>query len=244
MGDGWIAMLAAPFAGSFVGVLIRRLPREQPDLWGRSACEHCGRRLSPLELLPLVSFAMLRGRCCACGERIAAAHVAVELAALAVAAIAAALGEDIWLSCALGWALLALGWLDWEQFWLPDALTLPLLLAGLAAAWLTEPWALTDRALGAMAGYAAFRALAYVYQRLRKRAGLGEGDAKLLAAGGAWLGWQALPDVVLVGALLGLAVAAVRRQQGVALDRATPLPFGTALAGGIWAIWLAQRWPS
>lgn len=243
MGDGWIAMLAAPFAGSFLGVLVRRLPRERPDLWGRSACERCGHALSPLELVPLVSYAALRGRCRACGKRIAPAHLAAELAALAVAAVVAAIGEDIWLGCALGWTLLALAWLDWERFWLPDVLTLPLLLAGLAAAWLVEPWTLTDRAVGAIAGYAAFRALAWLYRRLRRRAGLGEGDAKLLAAGGAWLGWQALPDVVMAGALLGLALAGVQRLRGRRLDGATPLPFGTALAGAIWAIWLAQRWP-
>lgn len=242
MGDGWIAMLAGPFVGSFVGVLIRRLPRERPDLWGRSICERCGHRLSPLELVPLAGYMALQGRCRACGGRIAPMHVAVELAALAVAAVAAWLGDDVWPTCALGWTLLALAWLDWDQFWLPDVLTLPLLLGGLAWMVFAEPWALTERSIGAIAGYVAFGVVGWAYQKLRHRAGLGGGDAKLLAAGGAWLGWPALPDVVLLAALLGLTLAGMWRLQHRPLSGATRLPFGAPLAAAIWALWLAQRW--
>ncbi len=242
----WIPLLAAPFAGSVAGVLIRRLPLAKPNLWGRSACESCGHTLQPWELVPLLSYAVQRGRCTACGARIAPAHIAVELAAMAVAAVAAAAGlEDVtlWQGCAFGWVLLTLAWLDWENFWLPDVLTLPLLVGGLALTWLVTPWALTDHALGAVAGYAGLQALNLLYRTLRKRDGLGEGDAKLLAAGGAWLGWQALPDVVLLGALAGIGLAGVAKLRGATLAAATKLPFGTALAAAIWAVWLAQNWP-
>jgi leader peptidase (prepilin peptidase) / N-methyltransferase len=241
----WMTLLAAPFVGSFLGVLIRRLPHEQPDLWGRSACEACGHRLGPLELLPLASFIAQRGRCRACDARIAPAHLAVEVAAIAVAGMAAATGAtgtELWAGCALGWTLLALAWIDWEQFWLPDVLTLPLLTGGLLVAWLAAPWSQTDRAIGAIAGYLAFRLLSLVYLALRRREGLGAGDAKLLAAAGAWLGWAALPSLVLVAAVFGLGLALLARLRGATLTAATALPFGPALAGATWLLWLIQAW--
>jgi leader peptidase (prepilin peptidase)/N-methyltransferase len=238
--QGWLAVLLAPCAGSFIGVLTRRLPRERANLWGRSECETCHHALGPAELVPLVSFALQRGRCRACGAPIARAHLAVELAAVAVAAMAAARGADIWEGCALGWTLLALAWIDWEQFWLPDVLTLPLLAAGVTLTWLEAPWALTDHAIGAIAGYLAFRILGRLYLALRKREGLGEGDAKLLAAGGAWLGWQALPNLVLLAALAGIALALLARLRGASLTAATRLPFGPALAAAIWTLWLSR----
>lgn len=247
MAQEWVAVLAAPFVGSLLGALIRRLPRETPALWGRSACESCGHRLTPFELIPLLSFALQRGRCRACGARIAPMHLAIELAATAVALLALAVGLDgreLWLACGLGWVLLALGWLDWEHFWLPDVLTLPLLVAGLAVGWLDAPWELADRAIGAIAGYAGLMLLNRAYRALRARDGLGEGDAKLLAAAGAWLGWPALPDVLLLGALLGLGLAGVARLRGERLAAATALPFGTALAAATWLIWLARNWPA
>jgi len=241
MASWWIALLAAPFVGSFLGVLIRRLPREHPDMWGRSACEACATPLGIGELLPVVSFAVQRGRCRACAAPIARAHLAVELAAVAVAVIAVAAGAtgwDLWEGCGLGWTLLALAWIDLEHFWLPDVLTLPLLVAGLVVAWLQAPWTLTDRAAGAIAGYLAFRIIGRLYELLRKREGLGQGDAKLLAAAGAWLGWQPLPMLVLVAALAAIGMALVARRRGAALTGATALPFGPALAAAFWGVWL------
>jgi leader peptidase (prepilin peptidase)/N-methyltransferase len=241
----WMAVLAAPFAGSFVGVLIRRLPRDRPGLWGRSACEACGHTLGVSEMVPVASFLAQRGRCRACGAPIAPSHLAVELAALAIAAIAAATGAagwELWEGCALGWTLLALAWIDLEQFWLPDVLTLPLLVAGLLVAWAREPWTLTDRAAGAIAGYLAFRVIGRLYAALRGREGLGQGDAKLLAAAGAWLGWPALPTLVLVAALVAIAMAVAGRRRGAALTGATALPFGPALAAAFWTLWLVRAW--
>jgi leader peptidase (prepilin peptidase)/N-methyltransferase len=239
----WLPLLAAPFAGSFLFALVRRLPREEAGLWGRSRCEACGHRLGPLELVPVASFLTLRGRCRACGTPIPAGHLFAELAAVLVAAAAIATGADglaLWAGCGLGWTLLALAWIDWDFFLLPDVLTLPLLVAGLGEAWLDAPWALTDRAFGAIAGYAGLRLLGAIYHRLRGREGLGQGDAKLLAVGGAWLGWPALGHVLLLAAVFGLGLAVARRLRGLALTAGTALPFGPPLAAAIFFLWLVE----
>ncbi len=236
--NGWVLpVAAAPLIGSFCGVLIARLPRGQSVVSGRSACPACGHALGPPDLVPILSFAALRGACRYCRAPIARFHLAVELACVAVAIWAATTGADgalLWCSCALGWALLTLGWIDAASLRLPDALTLPLLAAGLAeAAWL-EPEALTGRAFGAALGYTALWAVAQGYRRLRGRAGLGLGDAKLLAAGGAWVGAAALPLVVLGAALGGLAWALRRGRP----DWQARQPFGPFLAAAIWVAWL------
>ena len=163
------------------------------------------------------------------------------IAALAMVGWAASVDTDPrWIvsSTALGWMLLALGWIDWNTFRLPDLLTLPLVILGLVAAWLDSPEAFYSGAIGALAGYTALFAVSLGYRLLRGREGLGRGDAKLLAAGGAWLGWPALPWVVLLAALLGLLLALLQRMRGVRLTAQTALPFGPALALAIWIIWL------
>ena len=242
MQDWLLPILAAPFLGSFLGVLIRRLPADRPVALGRSACESCGTALGPRDLVPVASYLALRGRCRACGARIGGFHLAVELAALGLAVIAAvAVPGDpalLWLTCGLGWALLALAWIDWDHLCLPDVLTLPLVPAGLLATWWLAPWALADHAIGAALGYGAFRMLAWAYRRLRGREGLGQGDAKLLAVAGAWLGWEALPQVVLVAAVIGLALAGILALRRGGLDPAAPLPFGPCLACALWLGWL------
>lgn len=230
-------MVCAPFVGSFAGVLIARLPAGRGVVWGRSACEACGRALGARDLVPLASFLVLRGKCRLCGARIAQGHFWVEVAALGIAAWAAASGEEgalLWAACGLGWTLLTLGWIDAVCQRLPDVLTLPLILAGLAEAALLEPDALLGRALGAMFGYVGFRALALGYRRLRGREGLGQGDAKFLAAGGAWVGGALLPDVILVAAVVAL-VYALRRLR---FDTREKIPFGPFLGVGVWVVWL------
>ncbi len=240
MRDGLLPVLAGPFVGSVLGVLIRRLPRGRPVGLARSACESCGRALGPADLVPILSFLARRGRCRYCGAAIAPMHLAIELAALAVAVVVVCVagGDAVWAGCVLGWSLLALAWIDAETLLLPDALTLPLIVAGLLAAWWLEPWTLTDRAAGAIAGYAAFRLIEIGYRRWRGRDGLGQGDAKLLAAAGAWLGWQALPWTVVLAAVLGLLVAGAWALAGRPVGRETALPFGPPLALAVWVMWL------
>ncbi len=238
--NGWVSrglvwpVLAAPFVGSFCGVLIARLPAGRDVVWGRSCCASCGHELSVADLVPVASYLALRGRCRFCAAPIGRFHLWVELAAVGVAAWAATSGAEgglLWASCGLGWALLTLGWIDAVSMRLPDVLTLPLLLSGLAeAAWL-EPDALTQRAFGAAVGYTVFWGLALVYRRWRAREGLGLGDAKLLAAGGAWVGVALLGQVILVAAICGLAFA-WRRGTGARI------PFGPFLSLAIWLVWL------
>jgi leader peptidase (prepilin peptidase)/N-methyltransferase len=232
-----LALLAAPFIGSFLGVLVVRLPASRTVVWGRSACEACHRRLAARDMIPIVSFLALRGRCRSCGTPIGRLHLWIELAALAVAASAAIRAPGpgaLWADCVLGWGLLALAWIDARTQLLPDALTLPLLLAGLAATYWLDPAALGNHALAALLGYGAFALIALVYRLLRGRDGLGGGDAKLLAVAGAWLGVAPLPWVVLVAALLGLAGAAVLAARGQVMRATTALPFGPFLALAIW----------
>jgi leader peptidase (prepilin peptidase)/N-methyltransferase len=235
---GWIwPVLAAPFVGSFCGVLIARLPEGRDAAWGRSACDACGHALGPADLVPLASYAALLGRCRFCAAPIGRFHLWVELAALAVALAALAAGErgaQLWAGCALGWTLLTLGWIDARCLRLPDVLTLPLILAGLGEALWLEPDALSDRGFGAALGYTGLWALAWAYRRFRGREGLGLGDAKLLAAGGAWVGAYLLPDVLLAAA--GAAILWAMRLGTV--DAEARIPFGPFLALAVWGVWL------
>lgn len=240
MAQWWMPVLAAPFVGSTLGVVVRRLPAGRPVAWARSACEACGHALGAAELVPIVSYLALGGRCRNCGTSIAVMHQAIELAAVAVAVWAACVdsGNALWAGCLLGWALLALAWIDGATFWLPDVMTLPLVLAGLAATWWLQPWALTEHALAAAVGYALFRVVAWAYRRLRGREGLGEGDAKLFAAAGAWLGLAGLPPVLIGAATVGLLWAGLSTLRGRRMAAATAMPFGPCLAAAIWLTWL------
>lgn len=238
---GWVWMLlAAPFAGSFLGLLAIRLPAGRPVAIARSACDHCGTVLGARELVPLLSYAIQRGRCRHCLGTVDAVHPLMEVGCLIIAGWAACLisGPALYASCLLGWVLLALAVADWRSFLLPDPLTLPLLLLGLGVTeWLT-PWDLADHAIAAILGYAIFRGLALAYRRLRGRDGLGQGDAKLLAVAGAWVGLMALPYVILIGALFGIGLAAARKLLGETVTAATAVPFGPGLALGLWLVWL------
>jgi leader peptidase (prepilin peptidase)/N-methyltransferase len=235
----FLPVLAAPFVGSLLGVLIARLPAGLPVAMARSRCETCHRTLGPLDLVPLLSYMALRGHCRTCRAPIGGQHLAVELAALGVALWALTIDADpvrLWIDCGLGWMLLALAWIDWRHLRLPDVLTLPLLLLGLAVTWLEAPEDATDHAIGALVGYLGFRTLAWAYRSVRGRDGLGLGDAKLLAAAGAWLGWMQLPYVILVAAICGIAVALTAAVRCGRLNGAAMIPFGPCLAFSIWVI--------
>jgi leader peptidase (prepilin peptidase)/N-methyltransferase len=238
--EGWFLLAAAPVIGSFLGVVVRRLPDGGAIVWSRSRCEACGVLLAPRDLVPLVSWLAARGRCRRCGQPIGWFYPGVEMAALLIAVIA--LGVDgtprAWLDCLFGWWLLALGWIDLRRWVLPDALTLPLIAAGLVAAMLFDREGLLDRALGAAFGYAVLRGVAAAYRAVRGQEGLGGGDAKLLGAGGAWVGVSAVPQVILAAALLALVAAGALRLAGVRLHAQSAMPFGPFLALAIWAVWL------
>ena len=245
--------------GSFLNVVIHRLPKMMERGWvaqcaelagrepepqprynlvvPRSACPGCGRVLTPLENIPIVSWLALRGRCKGCGTRISARYPIVELAA-GVAALAA-----IWTfgptwtglaACAFLWTLIALAFIDADTQLLPDDLTLPLLWAGLIAnLWdLFAP--LRDAVIGAAAGYLSLWTVYWLFKLIRGKEGMGHGDFKLLGALGAWLGWQVLPVIVLlssvVGALIGITLIVFKGR-----DTQLPLAFGPylAIAGGV-----------
>ena len=194
--------------------------------------------------MPLLSWLLLRGRCRRCGAPIDLRHPLIELAAMGLAVaifwllpLPAALAGT-----GLGLALLLLAVLDIDHLWLPDRITLPLIAAGLlvAAAGIGPHW--SDRVVGAAIGWGVLRAVAGLYRRLRGRTGLGGGDAKLMGAIGAWVGWHALPLVLLAASLGGLAYVALRALAGRRLAASTRIPFGPFLCvAGIvaWAVVVA-----
>lgn len=242
---GWAlggALLGA-IIGSFLATVILRLPEGRSPLGGRSACDGCGRVLGPLELVPLVSMVWQRGRCRTCGARIDPIHAWTELACAGIGGIAfwllppiEALGWSV-----LCWCLLTLAILDWRHFWLPDLLTLPLACLGLTLAQWVNDVTFADRLLGAAAGYLSLVAISLGYRLLRGRQGLGLGDAKLLGALGAWLGWHSLPFLLLIASLLGLSLVAIGFVRGRRIDATTRLPLGTFLCLAAIPAWLAGR---
>jgi leader peptidase (prepilin peptidase)/N-methyltransferase len=238
---GWMPLVAAPFVGSFLGVIVQRLPAGLPIVWTRSRCDWCGAPLSPRDLVPIVTWLAAKGRCRYCRRPLGWFYPGIEVAAFVVALSAVLFegGAGAWLDCLLGWWLLALAWIDLRSWLLPDALTLPLVVAGLLAAVAFDPDQLFERSLGAAAGYLSLVLVAALYRRWRRREGLGGGDAKLLAAAGAWVGAAALPQVILLAALSALAAAGCLRLAGVRLDAQSALPFGPFLAFATWVLWLA-----
>lgn len=191
--------------------------------------------------MPLISYAILGGQCRTCHAPIRRFHVYVELAAMLIAiwvVLAETDSERIWIDCVLGWSLLTLAWIDWDHLLLPDILTLPLVVLGLIVTALLEPAAIADHAAAAVLGYVLVRALSFGYSRLRGRVGIGQGDAKLLAAGGAWVGLQALPWALLLGALFGIAVLLPREWRARTLRLSSSVPFGPGFCAAVWLVWL------
>lgn len=231
--------VAGAVVGSFVGLVSLRLPAGGPIAFGRSHCSGCSRTLGPADLVPLLSYLVLRGRCRTCGAAIERRYPLIEATSALIGAISvlAFPNEQAIAAALLGWWLLLLGLLDAEHYWLPDRLTYPLIVAGLVSAWWFETPPLSDGFIGAAAGFLVFAGLAAGYEKLRGRTGLGGGDAKLFAAAGAWLGWQALP-LVLLGAASGALVAALILHRKSSDFMAQRLPFGAFLAPAIWLLYL------
>jgi leader peptidase (prepilin peptidase) / N-methyltransferase len=238
----WIAGGGALGAilGSFMANIVVRWPRGESVVRGRSRCDSCGNTLGAIELMPLLGGALSGWRCRKCGAAIDRRHAVVETTCALAGAVALAVAPG-WFGVAgliFACALVALAALDLEHFWLPDALTLPLAAAGAGAAAAGLGPKLTDSAIGLAAGWSALTLLSFAYRRLRRREGLGGGDAKLLAAIGAWLGWQALPLVVLAASMAGLAGVAIAWGVGQRVSATYRIPFGALLSIAAFAIWL------
>lgn len=208
----------------------------------RSRCPACGHILRWNENVPLVGWLRLRGRCTACGTRIPLRYPAVEaLTGLLFAAIAWRFGPQtatlMW--CAVAAVLVTLSAIDWDTTLLPDDLTQPLLWAGLVAATVGWSGLRPEAALtGAVAGYLALWSVYWLFKLATGKEGMGHGDFKLLAALGAWLGWQALLPIVLMASVLGALVGLVMKLNGH-LREGRFVPFGPFLAGGGLVVLLA-----
>jgi leader peptidase (prepilin peptidase)/N-methyltransferase len=250
-----VAAVVGLCVGSFLNVVIHRLPKMLEQGWAeqcaelrgeapaasirynlvtpRSACPHCKHPIGALENIPIVSYLVQRGRCAHCGKPISARYPIVELAATALAVAAAWAFGPTYQSIAIAallWVLLALSIIDIDTQLLPDNLTLPLLWAGLIVNSFGLIVPIQDALWGAIAGYLVLWAVYWAFKLLTGKEGMGYGDFKLLGALGAWLGWQMLPVIILlssvVGAVIGIALILFRGR-----DRNIPIPFGPYLAG-------------
>jgi leader peptidase (prepilin peptidase)/N-methyltransferase len=257
----WVGLVFGLAIGSFLNVVIHRLPKMMDREWRRqcaelrgetsaaeerfdlfvprSRCAACGHRVSAVENIPLVSYAILRGRCSACKAPIGLRYPVVELlggiagiwSAVRFGFSPAAFAAMIFL-----WCIVAASFIDFDTQLLPDAITLPLLWLGLllnAAGVFTD---LRSAVIGAAAGYLSLWSVYWLFKLATGKEGMGFGDFKLLAAVGAWCGWQVLPLTILLSSFIGAAV-------GIALmvfarhGRGVPIPFGPYLgAAGVVAL--------
>ena len=240
--------------GSFLNVVIHRLPKMLDNDWRcqcaelrgeepprgerltlaypRSRCPHCGHPISALENIPVVSWLALRGRCSACHAPISPRYPLIEALSGILCAFAAAHFGFGWAAAGallLIWSLIALTFIDFDTQYLPDAITLPLLWLGLLFNLGGTYADLQSAVVGAMTGYLSLWSVYWAFKLATGKEGMGYGDFKLLAALGAWLGWQTLPLIVLlsslVGALVGIALIVAAKH-----GRNVPIPFGPYLA--------------
>ncbi len=258
-----VALLIGLIVGSFLNVVIHRLPRMMEREWQAqcaelrgeepaadtaynlvvpgSSCPACGHGIRWFENIPIMSWLALRGRCSACGTAISPRYPLVEIATgLITLAVAWQFGFAWQAGAAfvLVWALIALAVIDYDTQYLPDAITLPLLWLGLLVnvSGLFAP--LADAVIGAVAGYLSLWLVYHGFRLLTGKEGMGFGDFKLLAALGAWFGWTLLPLIILlsslIGALIGVAMIVLAGH-----ERARPIPFGPylALAGMVALFW-------
>lgn len=235
-------IILSPAIGSFISVLVDRLPRGESPILPRSRCRTCQTPLTALDLVPLLSFLLLKGKCRHCGTPIPPWHLYVEITAIGLAVIAVLAGQtpaEIWLGACLLWLLLALAVTDLLSFILPDVLTAALSLCSIALV-LIDPWrSWESAALGAMIGSGGFLILRQTYYWRRNREGLGLGDVKLMVGLGALLGPYHLPLMLLLaasGSLIFALLPMVRK--GKAPQATLPLPFGTALCCASALVWL------
>lgn len=244
--------------GSFLNVVIHRLPQMMEREWRaqcadldntqpahetaapynlvipRSACPQCGHRIGALENIPVLSYLWLRGKCKGCGTHISLRYPIVEALCGALSAYAAwhfGFGVAACGALLFIWAMVALTFIDFDTQLLPDSITLPLLWLGLSFNLYSTYTDLHAAVIGAIGGYLVLWLVYWSFKLTTGKEGMGFGDFKLLAALGAWLGWQLLPLIILlssvVGAVVGITLMIVARH-----GRNIPIPFGPYLAGG------------
>ena len=258
---------AGLLTGSFLNVVIYRLPRMMEREWQqqchelqgetvpvlppfnlavpRSACPGCGHQITALENIPVLSYLFLRGKCSQCHTTIPLRYPAIELLAGMLGGFAAYhFGYGLLTPAALVfcWALLALAFIDLDTQLLPDSITLPLLwiglLVNLGGNGFTD---LHSAVTGAIGGYLILWSVYWCFKLTTGKEGMGYGDFKLLAAMGAWLGWKMLPMIILLSSVAG-AVIGTTFILAAGLKRNTPIPFGPYLAcGGLLALFWGSR---
>jgi leader peptidase (prepilin peptidase)/N-methyltransferase len=259
-----IATLLGLLVGSFLNVVIYRLPVMMQRDWRQQAreilelpqepkqdtfnlilpnscCPNCGRQIRPWENIPVVSYLFLSGKCAGCKAPISMRYPLIELACGMLSGYVAFHYGFGWQAAGvlvLTWGLLAMSMIDCDHQLLPDALVLPLLWLGLIANHFGVFTSLEDALWGAIAGYLSLWSVYWLFKLLTGKEGMGYGDFKLLAMLGAWGGWQILPLTILlsslVGAVLGVIMLRLRNQ-----ETSTPIPFGPYLAI---AGWIALLW--
>lgn len=247
--------------GSFLNVVIHRIPkmmeqqfRQECQLIGapvdaplphapaynlvvpRSACPHCNHAITALENIPVISYLLLRGRCKGCSAKISPRYPLVELLTATLSTLAGLhFGVTIAAAAAvlLTWFLITLVFIDADTYLLPDSITLPLLWIGLLFNLNNVFVPLEQAVIGAVAGYLVLWSVYWLFKLVTGKEGMGYGDFKLLAALGAWFGWQALPTVILLssisGAVIGIALA-ILAKRGIS----KPMPFGPYLGVAGW----------
>ena len=264
----WAALVFGLMVGSFLNVVIHRLPKMMEREWQeqcadlrgettpatkgiklglatpRSRCPSCGHGITALENIPLVSYAWLGGRCSACGTRISPRYPVVELVSGVAAAYCAwRFGPTL---AALGamvfiWVILAARLIDFDTQYLPDSMTLPLLWLGLLLNLGGTFTDLRSAVIGAAAGYLSLWIVYWGFKLATGKEGMGFGDFKLLAAIGAWLGWTILPVVILLSSLVG-SVVGITLILVTRRGRDVPIPFGPYLgAAGIIALFWGNQ---
>ena len=253
--------------GSFLNVVIYRLPvmlerewksqceellndKEPPEgeqafnlITPRSRCPHCNHMITALENIPVISYALQKGKCTGCGAKISVRYPVIEILTAILSVMVVWQFGFSWQSGAallLTWSLIALTFIDLDTFLLPDNITLPFLWLGILVSFWQLFVDLDASVIGAVAGYMSLWLIYWIFKLLLKKEGMGYGDFKLLAMLGAWLGWQSLPLIIILSSLVGAVV-------GVAMilfkghDRNKPIPFGPYLAA---AGWIALIWGS
>lgn len=258
-----VSLLLGLMVGSFLNVVIYRLPVMMQREWEsqcaelsgqttteqsvfnlstpRSRCPQCQHAISAIENIPVISYLFLKGRCRGCGAGISKRYPIIEaLTGLMSVVVAWHFGFS-WASFGaliLTWSLIALTFIDLDHQLLPDKITLPLVWLGLLFNLFGQFSDLTSSVIGAMAGYLVLWSIYHLFRLITGKEGMGYGDFKLLAALGAWMGWQYLPMIVLlsslVGAVVGISLVLLKNHQ-----RDIPIPFGPYLAA---AGWIALIW--